>query len=373
MRLNFKRAASLFMVVMLVGSVLIGAIAGGAAAETQTLAGDGTDNPTGFNASADDKFQHSISADGTDFGTDGTETLFMNVSYGGHDYAEVSAAVDSSTSASQNINLSHDKLAELPGDADQNTTINVTTWGEGADGSMTTAETSFEADLTFADTRSVRTVHSTNDSIVSSYESASDDGWLSSFSLPTPGPLGTSSLDTTATIDDTVGVNGTQTDIEIFSMSSDTTDALDAAAEKSDAGDRMAFLMTSTLDGEALRVYDERAGPKFPGADNVTEGEDTYAIYHGDGHMTIKLGTDRFDSSTSEVDVTINSGNEVGTSTLQEDLGYSLFQAWGLNMASFSSTLSSFASSINPFFLNGDGVLFGALPLIAVKGRRAQP
>jgi len=372
MRAIVKRLLALFMILAVVSGTLV-AVTGSAAAETDTLAGDGTDTVPGFNASDDDQLQYSVSADGTDFSSDGSETLYMNVTHNGHEYAEVSAAVEDSSSASQTINMSHALLEELPGDAGTDTTINVTAWGEDAEGSVTTPATEFEADLTFAETRSVRTVHSTNDSIVSSYESASDDGWLSSFSLPTPGPLGTSSLDTTATIDDTIGVNGTQTDIEIYSMSSDTTDALDAAAEKSDAGDRMAFLMTSELDGEALRVYDERAGPKFPGADNVTEGEDTYAIYHGDGHMTIKLGTDRFDSSTSEVDVTINSGNEVGTSTLQEDLGYSLFQAWGLNMASFSSTLSSFASSINPFFLNGDGVLFGALPLIAVKGRRAQP
>jgi hypothetical protein len=372
MRFSFKRAASLFMVGMLVGSVMIGAFAGGAAAETQTLAGDGTDNPTGFNASADDKFQHSISSDGTDFGTDGTETLFMNVSYDGHEYAQVSAPVDSSTSASQTVNLSHDKLTELSGDAGENTTINVTTWGEDAGGNVTTAESNFKVDLEFADTRSVRTVHSTNDSIVQSYESASDDGWFS-FSMPTPGPLGTSTLDTTATIDDTIGVNGTQTDIEIYSMDSDTTDALDAAAEKSDTGERMAFLMTSELDDQALRVYDQQAGPKAPGAENVTEGEDTYAIYHGNGHMTIKLGTDRFDSSSSQVDVTINSGEEVDPSTLQEDLGYSIFQAWGLNYASFSSSLGDLVSGIIPGMVGGNGDLFGALPLVGMKRRSAQP
>jgi len=371
MRAIVKRLLALFMILAVVSGTLV-AVTGSAAAETDTLAGDGTDTVPGFNASDDDQLQHSISSDGTDFGTDGTETLFMNVSYNGHEYAEVSAAVDDSASASQTINMSHALLKELPGDAGQDTTINVTTWGEDSTGAVTTAENEFQADLTFAETRSVRTVHSTNDSIVQSYESASDDGWFS-FSMPTPGPLGTSTLDTTATIDDTVGVNGTQTDIEIYSMDSDTTDALDAAAEKSDAGDRMAYLMTSELDGEALRVYDQQAGAKFPGSDNVTEGEDTYAIYHGDGHMTIKLGSDRVDSSTSQVDVTINSGEEVGTSTLQEDLGYNVFQAWGLNMASFSSTLSGFADAIIPGIVSGNGALFGALPLIGMKRRSTLP
>ncbi|WP_395166382.1 hypothetical protein [Natrinema pallidum] len=134
--MNFNRSTvtTLFMVA-LVALAGIGAFAGSASAATTTLAGDGTDTVTGFTADSSNDLETSIASDGTDFDTDGTETLKMNVSYDGETYALTSEDVTDGTTASQTVNLSNDKLSDLPGDAGQITTVSVTTWG--VDGSGT--------------------------------------------------------------------------------------------------------------------------------------------------------------------------------------------------------------------------------------------
>lgn len=337
MRPIFRKFATLFLVLAVVTSGL-GAFVGGVAAETTTLAGDGTDEVTNFNASASDHLEYDLASDDTDFDTDGTTVARLNITYDGEEYVSVSESIDDGTAASYTINVSQDELEKLPGDATESTAVNVTAWGEDSEGNETTTADSFSADVTFNEFRSVRTVHTTNDSIVNNFEAADDDGGL--FASLSSFNVFSSTLDSSAELEDTVGVAGTTTDIQVYSEDSDLTDAFDAAAEDANSGDRLGYLMTSTLDGQILRVYNEEPGAKYPGGDNVTETDDTYAVYDGNGQLTVNLGEDRYDADTTEVDMTIVSGEDVGSSALQEDLDYSIFQAWGLSFGSLSETLS---------------------------------
>ena len=120
--MNFKRFGAAAMGLMLLLSVFA---AGGASAATTTLTGSG-DQVTGFTANESNDIEYSVASDGTDFGTDGSTTLKMNVTYDGQQYAVTEDAVSSSTSSSQILNISNDQLADLPGTAGENTTVNFT-------------------------------------------------------------------------------------------------------------------------------------------------------------------------------------------------------------------------------------------------------
>ncbi|WP_247005178.1 hypothetical protein [Halosolutus gelatinilyticus] len=334
MRPIIKKVATLFLVLALVTGGMA-AFAGTAAADTTTLAGDGTDTVTGFNASSSDYIERSINADdGTNgFDGDGTETLFMNVSYDGHDYAEISAAVDDGTATSQTVNMSHDKLKKLPGDAGKVTTVNVTTWGENASGDTTTAATEFSVDITFADDHAVRTIHSSNNSIVENIELSDDDddGWVASLSSLNP----LSSSDELVTIEDDVGIAGSQTDIKVYSEDSDVTEVIDNQLEDSEDGDRVGMFMTSEVGDGIVYVFANEPGETITG-DEVDEDKDTYIVAHEGGQMDVNLGSDDFDDTDETASLSLTAGEKFDRKALQDDLGYSWRQAYGLSFDTFS-------------------------------------
>ncbi len=371
MTINLKRAAALFAVMMLAISLVGGAFVGGAAAQTTTLAGDGTDAIDGFNASGDDHLEYSVSSDGTDFGTDSTETLYMNVTYNGEEYAEISAAVDSSTASSQVLNMSHDKLDDLPGDANETTTINVTAWGEGADGTHNTSATEFQVDLTFADSYAVTNVDDDSAEI--------EDVEASTFARFSGGLFGNDDPADLHTYEQTVGVEGNQTTVTLNDQTTNGTDAFDEAmGDELESGDLITGA-SAGVDGTPVLAFYESAD-----SDLVEEG-DTYAVYEGNGEWTFTLGDDYSDAST--VDVYASSQKfTAGDQFSQEDLTSTFIDDAGMSFGELSSNfgfdaLTSFnlmdslgafsLSDLNPLMLGGDVLTMGLVAPIGIKARRA--
>ena len=307
---NLKRVATLFMIAMLALTAFTGAFAGSAAAQTTTLAGDGTDHVTDFNASDSDHLEYTLNADGTDFSADGTSTVSLNITHDGHEYTVTSSDVDGS-STSYTFNVSHAELKKLPGDAGQNTTVNVTAWGENVDGNVTTSADEFQTDIQFADTHAVRHVRDADSQAIADYEE--DEGW---FDFTT---------DSHATIEDTIGVNGTNTEAQVYVDDSNVSDEFDASIEDADAGDRLALMMSSTESGELIYVFNEEPGETIEG-DDVTSTDHTYVVVHNNSHATIHSG----DDTANELDVKLVANDAPGMSALQEDLDYGPLQALGV-------------------------------------------
>jgi hypothetical protein len=374
MRFSFKRAASLFMVVMLVGSVMIGAFAGGAAAATTTLAGDGTDTVSGFNASSDDHLETTISSDGTDFGTDSTETLFMNVTYDGEEYAEISAAVDSSTSSSQTLNMSHDQLDDLPGDAGEVTNVTVNTWGEGTDGSENTSGSQFNVEITFDNTYASTRVDDSSATI----EEPETSFWSSSWDSVTF--WSSSSTPDRHTYEQTVGIDGSNTTVTLSDATTNGSDAFDDAIdENAESGDLITGAATGVNGSPELAFYESAD------SDVVNTSSDTYFVYDSSTDVwTLHVGDDYSDVSQIDVYVSSQSYTEVDSfsdadrSALFIDAaGMSLddlesdFGLTNLGAFNFGDLLSSFTlGDLNPLMVGGDALALGVVVPIGLKRRQ---
>lgn len=319
-----KRLFAVMLALAVVTTGGMAAFAGGALAATDTLAGDGSDQVTGFTANESNDLETSIAADGTDFDTDGSQTLHMNVSYDGETYATTSEDVSDGTSASQTVNLSNDELSDLPGDAGENTTVTVTTWGEDADGNTTTAEATFDADITFDNTYAATTV----DDDAATIESQ-EAGSLSTFSF---GVLGTEDPADLHTYESTVGVDGDNTTITVTDATTNGSDAFDEAmGDDIEAGEEITGAAVG-LDDSPIAAYYDEAG------DSVSDG-DTYAVYNsGDGTWDITLGDDYSDASS--VDVYISSQKYTDVDAFEKDELSTLF-AQDLEMG-FMSLQSNF-------------------------------
>lgn len=339
MRPIFRKLATLFMIAFVATGMFAGGAMAGTVTTTGDLAGDGTDSVPGFAAEDGENrtvtYETTLSTDTKDdFEELSLEVSHDNTTYATYSMADaevISGGSDGTTVLEVEYTIEHSDLEQLPGDAGEITTADVTITETEA-GTDTDETTEFSVDYEFDDTHAVRTVHDSNSTNSIASLSDADDGGMFSFGFMS------SSLDTTSEIEDTVGVNGTQTDVHVYSEDSDLTSNLDDSVEDADAGDRVGLLMTSTLDDQIIRVYNEEPGAKFPGSDeNVTETEDTYAVYHGNGHMTINLGEDRYDSSTSEVSMNIVSGEDVENDALTSDLDYTWRQANGLTFGNIFS------------------------------------
>ena len=208
--------ATRLLAVVAVGMLAIGVFAGAGAAATTSLAGDGTDHITNFNASQDDHLTYTLSSDGTDFGTDSTDTVYLNVTVN-DEHVQVSNSSISSTASSYTFNLSHEELGTVPGDAGENTTITVNAWGEGADGSVNTSVTTFDATLGFHDDYAV----------VYAGQSAAD-GNVDGLSLDTESTeqwFGLASSDTSTTTEaDNVGLGNTSEGTTVHVVVANTSD-----------------------------------------------------------------------------------------------------------------------------------------------------
>ncbi|WP_337653288.1 hypothetical protein [Halomontanus rarus] len=303
---NSKLTSLALVALMLLSVVAMGA--GTAAAQTTTLTGDGTDEVTGFAANSSNDIAHSISADGTDFTTDGTTTLVMNVSYDGETYAVTEEDVDSGTSASQTVNISNGELSDLPGDATESTNVTVTAWGEDADGNVTTAATEFFVDFTFANTYSATTVDDT-----SAETEEFDPGFfnLNTFSLGIFGddPDETPDLHT---YDQTVGIDGSNTSVTVNDATTNGSDAFDNAIDEDRESGDLIYGAAAAADGSPVLAFYDEADTDIVDAEN-----DTYAVYDSSsGVWTFEAG-EEFDGQT-QMDVFVSS-----QSYTSDDLDYS--------------------------------------------------
>ncbi|WP_276257232.1 hypothetical protein [Halomontanus rarus] len=305
---NNTRLTSLALVaLMLLSVVAMGA--GTAAAETTTLNGDGTDEVTGFAANNSNDIANSIASDGTDFTTDGTTKLFMNVTYDGEQYALTEEDVSDGTSASQTVNISNDELSDLPGDATKTTNVTVTTWGEDSGGNVTTATSEFFVDFTFDNTYSATTADDNN------AELEEDDGGLfSAFNLHTLtfGAFGEEAENFDLhTYDQTVGIDGSNTTVTVNDATSNGTDAFDdAMGEDKESGDLIYGAAAAADDAPVLAFYDSAD------EDIVDAENDTYAVYDSSsGVWTFNAGEDQ--AGQTQMDVFVSS-----QSYTSDDLDY---------------------------------------------------
>ncbi|AEH39538.1 hypothetical protein [Halopiger xanaduensis] len=290
MTTNLKRVATLFMVAMLALSAVGMAFTGGVAAETTTLAGDGSDSATGFEANASDHLEYDLSSDGTDFSTDNTSTALLNITYDGEQYYETSADVDG-TNSSYTFNVSHSELEKLPGDAGANTTITVNAWGEDADGNETTSMDTFNVDLEFASTYAVTNVDDDSATI--------EDVEASSWNTFSFGLLGDEEPNDLHTYEQTVGINGSDTTVTVYDDTENGSSVFeDAMGDDLESGDVITGAAVAA-DGTPILAFYEEAD-----TDVVSDG-DTYAVYNGDGSWTIHTGDAQ--DGNSEMDVFIES------------------------------------------------------------------
>jgi len=283
--MNFKRFGAAAMTLMLLLSVFA---AGSAAAATTTLAGDGTDTVSGFTANESNALEYSISSSGTDFSTDGTTQLKMNVTHDGEQYAMTEEAVDSGTSASQIVNISNDELSDLPGDAGETVTVNVTAWGTDGNGTETTTATEFAVDITFDNTYAVASVDDSSAEIEDV-----EAGYLSSFSF---GVLGTEDPADLHTYDTTVGIDGNNTTVTVLDETSNGSDVFtDAVGDDLESGDVITGA-TVAADGEPILAFYDSADT------DIIEDGDTYAVYNsGDNSWTIHTGSAQEGATSMDV------------------------------------------------------------------------
>ncbi|SDL08850.1 hypothetical protein [Natronorubrum texcoconense] len=324
------------MVMALVTAAIGMAFAGGAAATTaeSDYQLDGTDEVEGF-AAADDENDTVIYE--TDLNSDSVadfEELTLEIAYENNtlveydvDDAEITGDDDDATPLELEWTVEHADLEKLPGDAGEVTVADATiTELEDAE-EAEAVETADEIEYEFDSTHAVRTAFSTDDDIVSEFEASDDDdGMFSSLAF-------WSSSDDIATIEDDIGIDGDNTNVTVYSEDSGITDAFDAELEDADDGDRVGYLMTSNLDDGIVYVFASEPGEKI-GGDDVDE-DDTYIVAHEGGEYEINLGDNYEGEETASLSLT--AGEKFDRSALQDDLDYSLTQAWGLDMDSMFS------------------------------------
>ncbi|MFC7216457.1 hypothetical protein ACFQO4_20575 [Saliphagus sp. GCM10025334] len=294
MRININRALAVFMLLAVVTS---GALAGAALADTTTLAGDGSDQVTNYDANDSDYLETDITADdGTNgFDGDGTETAYMNVTYDGEEYATLEDAIDDGTATSQTLNISQGELAELPGDAGENTTVTVNVWGEDANGNETTAMDTFKVDITFDNSHAVVNVNDDSATI--------EETELGTFSLAklSFGVFGDDEPADLHTFDSTVGIDGDNTTVTVYDSTSNGSDAFDEAmSDDLESGD-LILGASAAADGTPVLAFEGEADE-----DIVDTANDTYYV-HDNGVWTLHVGDDY--SGASEIDVFVESQN----------------------------------------------------------------
>jgi hypothetical protein len=300
-----KRAAVLFAVV----AVAVGMLAAPAAATSHvdSLAGDGTDHITNFNASSSDYITYTLSSDGTDFGTDSTDTVYLNVTVN-DEHVQVSNSSISSTASSYTFNISHADLGTVPGDAGANTTITVNAWGEGADGSVNTSVDTFDATLGFHDEYAV--VYAGN---------SAADGNVDGVSLDTMSDdpfLGISSLDdgaSTTTEADNVGLgaNASGTTVHVVVANTSSEDPFATAEEGgllSSYDTEGAYMPTHQLMVEDTphAVFNSEA----PSA--LVDGYTYATVGDRGGHDAYAVHVDEDYEDESSLDVTTRANDEYG-------------------------------------------------------------
>ena len=288
MKFNRKTVTTLIMVA-LVALAGIGAFAGSGAAATTTLAGDGTDEVTGFTANESNDLEYTINSDdGTNgFDGDGTTTLKMNITYNGEQYAITEEAVSDGTATSQAVNISNDELSDLPGDAGESVNVTVNAWGEDDSGTETTTMDTFDVTITFDNGYAVVTV---------------DDGTATTEDVGDGGILGFGANEKTIyTYEETVGVDGDNTTVTVNDATDNGASAFDDAIGDKENGD-VIYGAAAAVDGSPVLAFEGEAD-----ADRVDLENDTYAVHNSDGTWTFNLGDDYADAQNVDVFVSSQS------------------------------------------------------------------
>jgi len=367
---NRKRAASLFMIAVVALSLVSGAFVGAAAAETTTLAGDGTDTVPEFTGNESNDIAYSLSSDGTDFSTDGTTTAVMNVTYDGETYATVEETIDDTATASYTINITNDQLSELPGDAGETTNVTVNAWGENADGNETTTGASFTVGITFDNTYASTSVDDSSATIEDVEPGLFSFDTLAFWSSSEPADL--------HTYEQTVGVDGSNTTVTLNDDTSNGSDAFDAAIdEDAESGDLITGAATGVNGTPELAFYESA------NSDMVNTSTDTYFVYDSSTDVwTLHVGDEYSDASELDVYVSSQAYDDVesfdstalgdlfigdadmGLGALGSNFGWS-------DLGSFN--LGDLAGSLSaswPFMIGGDALAFGAIAPIGLKRRQ---
>jgi hypothetical protein len=299
-----SRAATL-SIMAVAAFVGLAVMAGGAVAATDTLAGDGNDQITGFNASDSDHIEYTLSSDGTDFGTDSTDTVYLNVTVN-DEHVQVSNSSISSTASSYTFNVSHAELGTVPGDANETTNITVNAWGEGADGSVNTTTDTFDAGLEFADDYAV----------VYAGQSAAD-GNVNGVSLDTETTekwFGLASSDTSTTTEaDNVGLGSTAdgTTVHVVVANTSSEDPFAAAEEGgllSNYDTEGAYMPTHQLmiEDAPHAVFNSEA------PEALTDGYTYATVDDRNGHDAYAVHVDEDYEDESSIDVTASANDEYG-------------------------------------------------------------
>lgn len=338
-----QQLGSILLIFALVTTAFGAAFAGGAVATTaeSDYQLDGTDEVTGFAAAEDANdtviYETELSSDSVaDF-----EDLTLEIAYENNtlveydaDDAEITGDDDDTTPLTLEWTVEHADLEKLPGDAGEVTIADATiTELEDAE-EATAVETANEIEYEFDDSHAVRTAFTPDDDIVSAFDAPDedeDDGFFSSFSVSSLNPL-SSSADSMATLEDDIGINGSETDVKVYA-DGDVADAFDDQLEGADEGDRVGMLMTSSLDDGVVYVFAEEPGETITG-DEVDE-DDTYMVLNEGGEVDVNLGENYEGEETASLSLT--AGEQFDRSALQDDLGYSMFQAYGLSFDGLDS------------------------------------
>jgi hypothetical protein len=235
---------------------------------------------------------------------------------------EQTAAIDSSGDGSTDTwyyawNLSHDEMDQIPMDAEESKTLDVTFINDSAMDNPDT--TTIQVTLNNTDERAVVFVGDTftNDSNNFETETVQTAFGIEVLAF---GDFGSES--TMADIQqDNVAVNGSQTTLTLALAESNATDAFSAAAEDTEAGD---FIRSQQVfvDGAPVPVYDSEA----PDSANTTG---TYGVYDaGTDEVVVHLGDEH--ESKSAVDVHAVGNDAYSFSDRFDMFGLSAFMPFSL-------------------------------------------
>lgn len=358
-RILQSRVAQLLLVaVVLVGAVAVAPAAG------QLLAGDGTDYVQGFTANESEYINYTVESDGADYSADGTDTIYMNVTYDGTEHLSVSQDATGSN-VNQTFNRTHDELNTLPGAPGQNTTVTVNAWGEASNGTITTSVSSFNVDIEFDTSRSVMYFGNTSASEIDIEEF--DPGFLSE-TLPLaesiPFVEDPDQADT-YTIEESRSVSGDTTDITIHMDDSDLQSGFDEQTDAYSSGDSLLGL-TVSVDDELVPVFYQSRNT------DIASSNDTHAVYE-DGQVDVELGSDDY-GDANNVSVMVASHNPLDESASTEFTIDDVDSAYDdeLDVPTLRKEFSIFDIGITRYIMAGGPLsgLLGALLLLPVARRK---
>lgn len=309
--MSFTRSRVATLLAVMAALALLAAAPMAVSAASTTLAGDGTDTVTGFDASPDDHLEYSIPSDDTDFGTDGTSEVRLNVSYDGITHAETSSDV-ASGDASHLFNLSHSALSTLPGSPGETITVNVTAYGTDGAGTTTTGPTEFTVDITFAESYGNIFLADGSTDYDNAEITEGELGLLASATNAVP-----FTEDDEAT--DNVEIERTETladgdEINVDFQAEDTTAAFSDTVGSFDSAGDPVLGMTVMADDTYVPVFNSEAPEYF----DTTETHATYDTANDE--LTFNAGSD-FDSASEETDLYVASADPFADVT-DADVGF---------------------------------------------------